>query len=103
MGEYFPNVSYEVYSDSYWTSQYPKLTKDLFSILNNLKTDKKFKIDNHFDIDKWAKYFAIIDLTGAYHGSLAKSVKFFYNPTTALFEPIGYDLPKEQEFFLILY
>jgi len=35
-----------------------------------------------------------MDLTGAYHGSLAKSVKFFYNPTTALFEPIGYDLHK---------
>ena len=32
LGEYFPNVSYEVYSDSYWTSQYPKLTKEfLFS------------------------------------------------------------------------
>ena len=35
-----------------------------------------------------------MDLTGSYHGSLAKSVKFFYNPTTALFEPIGYDLHK---------
>ena len=33
------------------------------------------------------KYFAIMDLTGAYHGSLLKSVKLFYNPTTALFEP----------------
>ena len=94
LGEYFPNVSFELYSENFWISQYPKLTKDLFSILNNLKTDKKFKIDNHFDIDKWAKYFAIMDLTGAYHGSLAKSVKFFYNPTTALFEPIGYDLHK---------
>ena len=35
-----------------------------------------------------------MDLTGAYHGSLSKSVKFYYNPTTALFEPIGYDLHK---------
>ncbi len=94
LGEYFPNVSYELYSDNYWVSQYPKLTKDLFSILNNLKNSKKFELNNHFDIDKWAKYFAIMDLTGAYHGSLAKSVKFFYNPTTALFEPIGYDLHK---------
>tara|TARA_Y100000992_G_scaffold302442_1_gene276619 strand:- start:28 stop:2607 length:2580 start_codon:yes stop_codon:yes gene_type:complete len=94
LGEYFPNVSYELYSDNYWISQYPKLTKDLFSILNNLKNSKKFELNNHFDINKWAKYFAIMDLTGAYHGSLAKSVKFFYNPTTALFEPIGYDLHK---------
>ncbi len=94
LGEYFPNISFELYSKNFWISQYPKLTKDLFSILNNLKNNKEFEINNHFDIDKWAKYFAIMDLTGAYHGSLAKSVKFFYNPTTALFEPIGYDLHK---------
>ena len=47
-----------------------------------------------FDLDKWARYFAIMDITGAYHGSLVKSVKSYYNPTTALFEPIGYDLHK---------
>ena len=35
-----------------------------------------------------------MDLTGSYHGSLLKSVKLFYNPVTALFEPIGYDLHK---------
>ncbi len=92
LGEYFPNVSFELYSANYWNTQHPKLTKNLFSILNNLKNSKKFKINNHFDIDKWARYFAVMDLTGSFHGSLAKSVKFFYNPTTALFEPIGYDL-----------
>lgn len=94
LGEYFPNVSFELYSSSYWNTQHPKLTKDLFSILNNFKNSKNFKINNHFDIDKWAKFFAVMDVTGSYHGSIAKSVKFFYNPTTALFEPIGYDLHK---------
>ena len=94
LGEYFPNVSFELYSKNFWISQYPKLTKDLFSILNNFKNSKNFEINNHFDIDKWARYFAVMDMTGSYHGSLAKSVKFFYNPTTALFEPIGYDLHK---------
>ncbi len=93
LGEHFPNVKYELYSENFWVNQHPKLIKDSFSILNNLKTEK-FKINDHFDIDKWAKYFAIMDLTGAYHGSLLKSVKLFYNPTTALFEPIGYDLHK---------
>lgn len=93
LGEYFPNIKYELYSENFWISQYPELTKNSFSILNNLKS-QKFDINHHFDIDKWAKYFAIMDLTGAYHGSLLKSVKLFYNPTTALFEPIGYDLHK---------
>ncbi len=93
IGEYFPNVSYELYSDDFWIKEYPNLIKNSFAILNNLR-EEKFEINNHFDIDKWAKYFAIMDLTGAYHGSLLKSVKLFYNPTTALFEPIGYDLHK---------
>ncbi len=93
LGEYYPNVKYELYSENFWINNFPKLTSDLFSTLNNIKLGN-FHINDHFDIDKWAKYFAIIDLTGAYHGSLSKSVKSYYNPTTGLFEPIGYDLHK---------
>ena len=93
LSEYFPNVKFELYSENYWISQNKELTQNAFSILNNLKS-QNFEINNHFDIDKWAKYFAIMDLTAAYHGSLLKSVKLFYNPVTALFEPIGYDLHK---------
>ena len=93
LGEYYPNVKYELYSENYWVDQHPELTSNLFSILNNIKEGNDH-INDYFDIDKWAKYFAIMDLTGAYHGSLAKSVKSYYNPTTALFEPIGYDLHK---------
>lgn len=92
-GEYYPNIRYELYSENYWISQYPEMTSRIFSILNDIKNDDAH-INNHFDLDKWARYFAIIDLTGAYHGSLVKSVKSYYNPTTALFEPIGYDLHK---------
>ena len=93
LGEYFPNIAFELYSESYWKNQYPKLISDLFSILNNIKM-AKFHVNDYFDMDKWAKYFAIMDLTGAYHGALIKSVKLYYNPTTALFEPIGYDFHK---------
>ena len=42
-------------------------------------------------MDKWAKYFAVIDLTSNYHGVLPKSVKLYYNPVNAKFEPIGFD------------
>ena len=44
-----------------------------------------------FDLEKWATYFAIIDFSNAYHGVISKSVKFYYNPVTAKFEPIGFD------------
>jgi len=91
IGEYFPEVSFELYSKELWLDENPKLVKDNFSILNNL-VSKDIDINLYFDLDKWAKYFAAIDLTGSYHGSLLKSVKLYYNPVTALFEPIGYDL-----------
>ena len=93
LGEVFPNIAFELYSDNFWKDQYSKLISDLFSILNNIKQEK-FHVNDYFDIDKWAKYFAIMDLSGTYHGALPKSVKFYYNPTTALFEPIGYDFHK---------
>jgi hypothetical protein len=93
LGELFPNIAFELYSKNYWVKEKPELIRKLFSILNNIKNEN-FHTNNYFDIDKWAKYFAIIDLSGTYHGSLLKSVKLYYNPITALFEPIGYDLHK---------
>ena len=30
-------------------------------------------------------------MTSTYHGALLKSVKLYYNPVTAKFEPIGFD------------
>ena len=93
VGEHFPNIKYEMYSENYWISNHTNLTKRVFNILNNFR-GKTFNINNHFDIDKWAKYFAIMDLTGGYHGSLSKSVKLFYDPVSGLFEPIGYDMHK---------
>ena len=91
IGEWYPNVNYELYSESYWISQYPKLTESAFSILNKVKDNENLDIENYFDIDRWASYFAVIDLLGSYHGSLPKSVRLYFNPTTSKFEPIGYD------------
>ena len=42
-------------------------------------------------MERWATFFAIIDLSHTLHGSLSKSVKLYYNPVTAKFEPIGFD------------
>ena len=44
-----------------------------------------------FDVKKWAWFFAVTDLTYTYHGTLLKSVKFYYNTDTRKFEPIGFD------------
>jgi len=91
IGEYYPNVNYELYSREYWINQYPELSKSAFSILNKVKDNDDLNIENYFDIDRWASYFAVIDMMGVYHGSLSKSIRIYFNPTTSKFEPIGYD------------
>ncbi len=44
-----------------------------------------------FDVDKLAKYYAIIDLTQSYHGFAWHNQRFYYNPVTCLLEPIAFD------------
>ena len=54
--------------------------------------EQKEEIDiNFFDMESWAKYFALTDVFGSYHGSLPKSVKFYFNPVSAKFEPLLFD------------
>ncbi len=88
----YPNVQYDLYSSNFWIKENPNLIKTAFSILNNIKdNEKNINIQDYFDMDKWASFFAIVDITGSYHGSISKSVKLYFNPVTAKFEPIGFD------------
>ena len=86
----YPQVEYDLYSKNYWESNHSDLIKETKLKLEKIK-NKKNNIDKVFDLEKWALYFAIIDLTGNFHGSIPKSVKLYYNPITAKFEPIGFD------------
>lgn len=44
-----------------------------------------------FDLDLLAKYYAISDLLGAFHGNCWNSERFYYNPITSKLEPVGFD------------
>ena len=44
-----------------------------------------------FDLEKMAKYFAICEALGAYHGITWHNQRFYYNPVIGKLEPIGYD------------
>ena len=48
-------------------------------------------VDEILDVDKWAWYFAVADINDYNHGLLLKSVKFYYNPVNAKFEPVAFD------------
>lgn len=44
-----------------------------------------------FDIERLAKYYAICDALGAYHGIVWHNQRFYYNPIISKLEPIGFD------------
>jgi hypothetical protein len=48
-------------------------------------------IEEIFDIDLLAKYYAITDVVGGYHGIAWHNKRYYYNPVTGKLEPIGYD------------
>ncbi len=89
---------------AYWTSELrafkesklvknPKLKSD-FEVAQNLLLQFKYNLkstDEIFDIDRMAKYMALVDLCLAHHAMTWHNQRFYYNPVTALLEPIGFD------------
>ena len=84
-------TKFEIYNKKYWLNdENVKFTQIVRKKLENFYKNKDQSIDI-FDQEKWAKFFAVTDLNYYAHGRAAKSVKYFYNPVSAYFEPIGYD------------
>ena len=44
-----------------------------------------------FDLEKMAKFYAIVDISQANHSLVWHNMRFYYNPVTSLLEPIGFD------------
>lgn len=94
LDHFFPNLTYEYYSKNYWTKKSPDIINHFEENLNFIKTNfrkNEFQIENYFDIDKWAKFFALSDVLKMFHGTVTKSVKLYYNPSSGLIEPIAFD------------
>ena len=65
-----------------------------FIIASKLMNQYKYKRNKPagiFDVDKMAKYFAMLDLTHARHGMAWHNQRFYYNPILCKLEPIAYD------------
>lgn len=58
-----------------------------------LESFRTGKLQPHevFDTRLMARYFAIADLIDAPHAAASHNIRFYYNPITALIEPIAYD------------
>ena len=89
-GVNYPNIEYDLYSKNFWQSNHSDLVDRALLKLDRLK-NRQINLDEIFDLNQWATYFAVIDITGNFHGSIPKSVKLYYNPVNAKFEPIGFD------------
>lgn len=44
-----------------------------------------------FDVDKMARFHAVIDLVGGYHSLDWSDIKFYYNSLSGKIEPVGYE------------
>ncbi len=68
--------------------------KGQFDVAQNLMYQYKHGLKNPedvFDLERLAKFFAIVDLTKAYHTLIWHNQRWYYNPVTAKLEPIGFD------------
>lgn len=60
------------------------------SLLEQLRSGSR-AASEIFDLERLAKYYAILDLMGAYHGAIWHNQRFYYNPNIGKLEPIGFD------------
>lgn len=89
------NSIIDVYEKSAWEGKevfnYASeiLSSQFIAALNGSEFDP-----NYFDFEEWAKYFALHDLFGSYHGTVPKSVRFYYNPVMGKYQPLLFDAHK---------
>ena len=88
---FYDNPVFEIYNKNYWQKPENNLIANIASQKLHDFFDNKIYVEEVFDLNKWAAYFAVVDLTSNYHGALLKSVKLYYNPLNGLFEPIPFD------------
>ena len=65
-----------------------------FEIAQNLMTmyrEWSTPLEDMFDVEKLARYLALIDVTQGYHGLAWHNQRFYYNPVTCTLEPIAFD------------
>ena len=77
---YEKNKVFEIYNKKYWAKKENNALARIASQKLRDFFDDKLELHKVFDLEKWAAYFAVVDLTASYHGALLKSVKLYYNP-----------------------
>jgi hypothetical protein len=82
---------FEIYDKKYWYQKenytlVKAASKKLRSFING-----NISLEETFDLEKFAKFFAIIDATYTFHALSPGTLRLYYNPINGLFEPIPFD------------
>lgn len=75
-----------VFKDTTLLKNFGKINKKLTDFRKG-----KLKTSDVFDVEKMAKYHAIIDLLGGHHSLDWSDVKYYFNDSTGKIEPVGYE------------
>ena len=70
--------------------QFVRLYDQAHSMLNDFIHGRK-KMSEVFDMDKMARFFALLETSHAIHAQLFTNIRFYLNPYEGKLEPIGYD------------
>lgn len=78
--------------------QLPELSRQFESakLLMNLYRYHLMPVSQIFDVGQLAKYFALIDICGSQHGLIWHNQRMYFNPSSGLLEPIGFDAYTDQ-------
>ena len=90
------------YSKLQWGQKNPEMLRQAANLLEDFQYGRK-TLGEVFDVELLARYYAIIDLLDSFHGGLAKSVKFYFNPVNRKLEPIGFDAHFNDRKFPVLF
>lgn len=95
VGINFGKTRFDLSDLKQWKSKNKKLASDALTVLEVSQMEPNL-IKSFFDLKLWSKYFALTDVLNSYHAVMPKSVKFYLNPTTGLFEPAFFDGHKQE-------
>lgn len=76
----------EILKDKNLTQKFIEGQQNIYDYINGDKTPGEI-----FDIDRMAKFIAIMDVCMAWHAFGSTNQRFYYNGVTGKLEPIGYD------------
>ncbi len=97
--DYLTSEFASYYSSNFEAYQEDKILEDTIQKNYYLKgialaegfRNRKLNAAQVFDIDRLAKFHAIIDLVGGQHSIDWSDIKYYYNPVSARLEPVAYE------------